>query len=97
MYFVVIGGDIYIMDNFEKYNLDIEVEMKNGLIIFDIVCIYNNIEMCKDLMNCNNFRFLLDKFDVCGWIIVYFVVMVGNIDIFDNLIVKNVKMVKIKN
>lgn len=97
MYFVVIGGDIDIMDNFEKNNLDIKVEMKNGLIIFDIVCIYNNVEMCKDLMNCKNLRFFLDKFDVCGWIIVYFVVMVGNIDIFDNLIVKNIKMVKIKN
>lgn len=96
-HFAAIGGDIHIMDNLEKNNLDIEVETKNGLTILDIACIYNNTEMCKDLMNHKNFRFPLDNSDARGWTIVHFAAMVGNTDIFDNLIAKNVKMVKTKN
>lgn len=96
-HFAAIGGDIDIMDNLEKNNLDIKVETKNGLTILDIACIHNNTEMCKDLINRRNLRLPLDKSDARGWTIAHFAAMVGNTDIFDNLIAKNIKMVKTKN
>lgn len=96
-HFAAIGGDIDIMDNLEKNNLDIKVETKNGLTILDIACIHNNAEMCKDLMNRKNLILPLDKSDARGWTIAHFAAMVGNTDIFDNLIAKNIKMVKTKN
>lgn len=53
--------------------------------------------MCKCLINWDGLCLLLDKVDENGWIIVYIVVMVGNKDIFDCLIEKNVNIeVKIK-
>lgn len=76
------------MELFENKNLDINFEIKNGLNVFDIVCIYNYIEMCKYLIDRKK---LLYIFDVCGWKIEYFVVMVGNEDIFNFLDVKKFK------
>lgn len=53
--------------------------------------------MCRIFLNCDDLCLLLDKLDENGWIIVYIVVMVGNKDIFDCLIEKNVNIeVKIK-
>lgn len=76
------------MDLFENKNLDINFEIYNGLNVFDIVCIYNYIDMCKYFMDKKRIlkiKIDLDKFDVCGWIIEYFVVMVGNKKIFKML------------
>lgn len=78
------------MELFENKNLDINFEINNGLNVFDIVCIYNYIEMCKYLIDRKR---LLYNFDVCGWIIEYFVVMVGNEDIFNFLDVKKFKKI----
>lgn len=42
------------------------------------------------MINWDDLNLLLDKFDAYGWIIVYFVVMVDNDDVFDFLINKKV-------
>lgn len=76
--------------------MDIKDEILVGLNVFDIVCFYNYIEFCKMLMNRFDLSLLLDKFDVYGWIIVYYVVMVGNVCVLDYLIKKNNKLIKIK-
>lgn len=77
-----------ILKLFENKNLDINFEIDNGLNVFDIVFVYNYMDMCKYFIDRNRFFKInidLDKFDVCGWIIEYFVVMVGNKEIFKML------------
>lgn len=96
-HFAAIGGDVHIMDILESKNLDIKDVTKNGLNIFDIACIHNNTEMCKDLMSREDLKLPLDKSDAHGWTIAHFAAMAGNADIIDNLIAKKVKMVKTKN
>lgn len=65
--------------------------------IFDIACIHNNTEMCKDLMRREDLKLPLDKSDLRGWTIAHFAAMAGNADIIDYLIAKKVQMVKTKN
>lgn len=84
------------MNFFERNGLDIICIINNCLNIFDIVCLYNNKMFCKYIMKCNDLKLFLDKFNEYGWIIVYFVVMVGNEDVFNWLVEKNIDMVKIK-
>lgn len=96
-HFAAVGGDMNIMDILESNKLEITVETKNGLNILDIACIHNNTDMCKELMDREDFRSLLDKSDARGWTIAHFAAMVGNTKIFDLLIEKKVDMVKTKN
>lgn len=96
-HFAAMGGDIYIMDMLKSKNLDIRDVTKNGLNIFDIACIHNNTEMCKDLMDRKDLKLPLDKSDARGWTIAHFAAMAGNPDIIDYLNAKNVKVVKTKN
>lgn len=60
------------------------------------MCFYNNKMLCKYIMKYNDLKLFFDKFDENGWIIVYFVVMVGNEDVFNWLVEKKIGMVKIK-
>lgn len=96
-HFAAMGGDEHIMDMLESKDLDIKDVTKNGLNIFDIACIYNNTEMCKDLMSREELKFPLDKSDSRGWTIAHFAAMAGNADIIDYLIAKKVQMMKTKN
>lgn len=96
-HFAAMGGNINIMDLLESKNLDIKDVTKNGLNIFDIACMHNNTEMCKDLMKREDLKLPLDKSDARGWTIAHFAAMAGNEDIIDYLIAKNVRMVKTKN
>lgn len=96
-HFTAMGGDVHIMDVLERKNLDIKDETKNGLNIFDIACIHNNTEMCKDLMSREDLKLPFDKSDGRGWTIAHFAAMAGNADIIDYLIAKKVQMVKTKN
>lgn len=96
-HFAAMGGDVHIMDNLKSNNLDIKDVTKNGLNIFDIACIHNNTEMCKDLMSREDLKLPLDKSDAHGWTIAHFAAMSGNADIIDYLIAKKVKMMKTKN
>lgn len=96
-HFAAMGGDVHIMDMLENKNLDIRDVTKNGLNIFDIACIHNNTEMCKDLMNREDLKLPLDKSDARGWTIAHFAAMAGNADIIDYLIEKNVQILKTKN
>lgn len=96
-HFAAMGGDVHIMDILENKNLDIKDVTKNGLNIFDIACIHNNAEMCRDLMSREDLKLPLDKSDAHGWTIAHFAAMAGNADILDYLIAEKVKMVKTKN
>lgn len=58
--------------------------------MFLILCVYIIILKCKYLIDRKS---LLYNFDVCGWLIEYFVVMVGNEDIFNDLDVKKFKKI----
>lgn len=96
-HFAAVGGNKLIMDLLESKELDIRVETKNGLNILDIACIYNNTEIFTDLMNRQDLSLLLHESDARGWTIVHFTAMVGNTEMFDHLIEKNVDIVKTKN
>lgn len=90
VYFIVVGGCLEILNFFEDNGLVIINEIINGLNIFDIVCLYGYEGFCKDLMSCDDLNLWIDKIDVYGWIIVYFVVMVGVYYVIDYLIEKNI-------
>lgn len=97
VYYVVVVGSMEILNFFEDFGFDIIVVIENKLNIFDVVCFYNWVDLCKILINWDDLCLLLVKEDGNGWIIVYIVVMVGNSDIFECLIEKNVNIeVKIK-
>ncbi|XP_052678992.1 putative ankyrin repeat protein RF_0381 isoform X2 [Crassostrea angulata] len=96
-HFAAMGGDEHIMNMLGSRDLDIKDVTKNGLNIFDIACIHNNTEMCKDLMSREDLKLPLDKSDLRGWTIAHFAAMAGNADIIDYLIAKKVQMVKTKN
>lgn len=53
MYFVVVGGSVKILNLFNDKKLNIILNIRNGLNIFDIVCIYNYVEMCNNFIKCS--------------------------------------------
>lgn len=82
-----------ILEFFVSKEFDIKSEINNGLNVFYIVFIYKYIEMCKYFIKGEEIKILIDKVDVYGWNIVYFLVMVGDNCIFD--LIKSVNNVKI--
>lgn len=82
-----------ILEFFVSKEFDIKSEINNGLNVFYIVFIYKYIEMCKCFIEGEEIKILIDKVDVYGWNIVYFLVMVGDNGIFD--LIKSVNNVKI--
>lgn len=88
-----MGGNIDVLKFFVSKEFDIKSEINNGLNVFYIVFIYNYIEMCKYFIKGEEIKILIDKVDVYGWNIVYFLVMVGDNGIFD--LIKSVSNVKI--
>lgn len=85
-------GSIEILNLLKDHGLDITVATENKLNILDIACLHNQADLCKCLINRDGLCLSLDKADENGWTIVHIAAMVGNKDIFDCLIEKNVNI-----
>lgn len=85
-------GSLEILNLLEDHGLDITVATDNKLNILDIACLHNQADLCKVLLNRDDLCLSLDKSDENGWTIAHIAAMVGNKDIFDCLIEKNVNI-----
>lgn len=85
-------GSLEILNLLEDHGLDITVATENKLNILDIACLHNQADLCKVLLNRDDLCLSLDKSDENGWTIAHIAAMVGNKDIFDCLIEKNVNI-----
>lgn len=85
-------GSLEILNLLEDHGLDITAVTENRLNILDIACLHNQTDLCKVLLNRDDLCLSLDKSDENGWTIAHIAAMVGNKDIFDCLIEKNVNI-----
>lgn len=85
-------GSTEILNLLEDHGLDITVATENKLNILDIACLHNQADLCKILINRDDLCLPLDKKDGNGWTIAHIAAMVGNNDIFECLIKKNVNI-----
>lgn len=85
-------GSLEILNLLDGHGLDITVATENKLNILDIACLHNQANLCKVLLNRHDLCLSLDKSDENGWTIAHIAAMVGNKDIFDCLIEKNVNI-----
>lgn len=75
VYFVVRSGNVELLKYFE-IRIELIKEIKIGMNVFYMVCLYDYIEMCEYILDWYlNFNV---KCIVNGWIIVYYVVGRGN-------------------
>lgn len=85
-------GSIQILNLLEDQGLDITNATENKLNILDIACLHDQADLCKVLINRDDLCLPLDKEDGNGWTIAHIAAMVGNSDIFECLIKKNVNI-----
>lgn len=95
-HYTAAGGNFQILNLLERNGLDITCTTNNCLNILDIACLYNNKMLCKHIMKRNDLKLPLDKSNEHGWTIAHFAAMVGNEDVFNWLVEKNIDMVKTK-
>lgn len=86
LYCVVVGGFLNIFKVIINVGDEIKVYemMYDGLIVLYIVCKNKNLFLCRFLMFENDFKkfFLYKKLNK-GWNVVYYVVVVGSIEILN--------------
>lgn len=85
-------GSMEILNLLEDLGLDITVATENKLNILDVACLHNRADLCKILTNRDDLCLPLAKEDGNGWTIAHIAAMVGNSDIFECLIEKNVNI-----
>lgn len=91
-HYAAAAGSLEILNLLEDHGLDITVATGNKLNILDIACLHNQTDLCKVLINRDDLCLPLDKEDGNGWTIAHIAAMVGNDDIFECLIEKNVNI-----